>query len=343
VAIVDLRSDTVTLPGEEMRRVMSSAEVGDDVFGEDPTVNRLQEISAERMGKEAAIFVPSGTMGNLVGVLLHARSGQEVIADADAHVFMYEAAGAAMVGGIQLRPIQSQRGVMHASQVRAAIRPRDDSHQPLTTLLCIENTHNRHGGVAWSIDELRSVTAVAREHGIPVHMDGARIFNAALAAGVPAAQVAAGADTITFCLSKGLGCPVGSVLCGPRALITQAERWRKMLGGGMRQAGVLAAAGIFALERMVDRLAEDHRNARTLAESLAEMAGIDCDLKRVQTNIVLAHLVAMDANRFLEECRRRGVLAVSMGGDSVRFVTHDGIDASQVQAAIQVVSEVLQG
>ena len=336
-----MRSDTLTLPTDAMRRAMAAAPLGDDVFGEDPTVNRLQEMAAERLGKEAAILVSSGTMGNLIGLLVHARRGQEVIAEADAHVFFYEAAGAAVVGGIQIRPVPTGAGVMSSEQVRDSIRPVDDAHQPTTAAVAVENTHNRHGGVAWPAQTLREVSAMAHGHGIAVHMDGARIFNAALATAMPPAELAACADTVTFCLSKGLGCPVGSVLCGSAEMIASAHRWRKLLGGGMRQAGVIAAAGVVALEEMVDRLAEDHANARTLAEALSELDGLSCDLWRVQTNIVIVRVAAMDAARFVEECRGRGLLVAAMGGDRVRFVTRYGIDAADVQAAIRIVTQVL--
>ncbi len=236
MSIIDLRSDTVTLPTADMLRAMTSAPLGDDVFGDDPTVNLLEETAADRMGKEAAVFVASGTMGNLLGLLVSARSGQEVIAEADSHLFMNEAAGAAVVGGIQVRQVPTERGVLSPAQVLAAIRPDDDDHQPLSAAVTIENTHNWHGGVAWSLDDLRCLAETARSRGLAVHPDGARIFNAAIATGADVAALAEYTDTISFCLSKGLCCPVGSVLCGPRK-IRQARRWRKMLGGGMRQAG----------------------------------------------------------------------------------------------------------
>ncbi len=337
---VDLRSDTVTLPSPEMRRAMAEAELGDDVFGDDPTVNRLQEVAAARFGKQAGLLVSSGTMGNLIGNLVSARSGQEIIADADAHVFMYEAAGAAALGGIQIRPVATEAGIMTPAQVEAAIRPRDDTHQPLTATLCIENTHNRHGGVAWGLDEMRAVTDVARANGVRVHLDGARIFNASIATGAEVRDMAALADTVTFCLSKGLGCPVGSVLMGTPEDIDQARRWRKMLGGGTRQAGVLAAAGLFALDSMVDRLADDHANARILAEGLAEMDGVELDLARVQTNLVIFTLTSMPAEEFLAGCAERGVRGGG-GGNRVRFVTHYGIKSEHVQRALEVSATVL--
>jgi threonine aldolase len=296
------------MPTPEMRRAMAEAEVGDDVFGEDPTVNRLQELAAAAMGKEAGLFVASGTMGNLLALLAQLRSGQELIADAESHVFLYEGGGMATLGGIQVRPLATERGVLTGAQVAAAVRPTDDVHQPLTGGVTIENTHNRHGGVAWPV-------AAARE-------------------------VAEPCDTVTFCVSKGLGAPVGSVLCGPGEVIERAARWRKMVGGGWREAGILAAAGVMALESGIDQLPVDHANARTLAEGLSELPGIDIDLDRVQTNLVAFRPTSMSAERFLAECAARGVKGGG-GYGRVRFVTHRGIDAEDVQRALEVCSEVL--
>lgn len=339
---VDLRSDTLTMPGPRMREAMATAELGDDVFGEDPEVNRLQEMAAERLGKEAGLFVASGTMGNLIGLLVNARAGHEVIADAESHVFLYEAGGAAMVGGIQMMPIRTEAGIISPEQIGGAIRP-DDPHHPPTAAVTFEDTHNRHGGIAWPIGALRAAAAEARRHGLAVHLDGARLFNAALAIGVDVKEIAACADTVTFCLSKGLGAPAGSVLVGPATKIKEARRWRKMLGGGMREIGMLGAAGNFALEQMVERLAEDHANARTLAEGLAEMEGIRLDLSRVQTNLVIFELAELDPKEFLAECGRRGLKGGAMGPHRVRFVTHYGVEAEDIQHALKVVDEVLAG
>jgi threonine aldolase len=338
---VDLRSDTLTMPSPAMRRAMADAELGDDVFREDPTINRLEDRAAEATGKQAAVFVATGTMGNLLGVLALARSGQEIIADADSHLFLSEGGGAAALGGIQVRQVPTATGVMDADQVRAAVRPTDDYHAPLTAAICVENTHNRHGGVVWPLESLRAMRAVADEHGLAVHMDGARVFNAAAALGVPVADIAATADTITFCISKGLGAPVGSVLCGPDDVVDRARRWRKAVGGGWREAGVLAAAGVYALDHMVDRLAEDHANARTLAEGLAELPGVRIDLARVQTNIVRFDVTEMTAREFVAGCRERGLLGGGSTGTGVRFVTHYGIEAEDVQRALAVCAEVL--
>ena len=341
MAVIDLRSDTVAMPSPEMRQAMVTAPLGDDVFGDDPTTNKLLEVAAERMGKAAAMFVPSGTMGNLIGIAINARSGEELIADADSHAFYYETGGAAAVCGVQIRPVATERGVMSPRQVEEAVRPRDDPHQPITAAITFENTHNRHGGIVWPLEDLRAASDAAHSQGLRVHLDGARIFNAAVALGVSAAKIAAAADTVTFCLSKGLACPVGSIFCGSEDDVDQARRWRKRLGGGMRQVGVLAAAGLIALDHMVDRLAEDHSNAHTLAEGLAELPGVRCDLSRVQTNLVFFDLDTVPAPAFTDECARRGLLGDWVDQHRMRFVTHYGVDAEDVQSALKICEEIL--
>jgi threonine aldolase len=341
VAVIDLRSDTVTQPTADMRRAMLTAPLGDDVMGDDPTVNQLEEVSAARMDKEAAVFLPTGTMGNLVGIAVNARQGEEVIADSESHVFLYEGAGAAAVTGVQIQQVVTPSGVMTPEQIDAAVRPRDDYHFALTAALFLENTHNRHGGIVWPLDALKAAADAARAHGIRVHLDGARIFNAAVALGVDVAKIAAQADTLTFCISKGLGCPAGSLFCGSRESVDQARRWRKRLGGGMRQTGVLAAAGLVALDTMVDRLAEDHANARTLAEGLVELPGVKCDLTRVQTNLVYFEVTGVSGAHFTEECKRRGLLGEALDPQRIRFVTHNGISATDVQSALEICQEVV--
>jgi threonine aldolase len=329
------------MPTPEMRRAMATAPLGDDVFGDDPMVNQLEEVAAARLGKEAAVFLPSGTMGNVVGVAVNTRAGEELIADAEAHVFLYEGAGAATLAGVQIRPVKTEAGVMTPAQIEAAIRPRDDFHQPLTAAVSFEDTHNRHGGVIWPLEDLRAAADVAHAHGLRVHLDGARIFNAAVASGVDVADIAACGDTVTFCLSKGLACPAGSVFCGSAESVDQARRWRKRLGGAMRQAGVIAATGLIALDTMVDRLAEDHSNARTLAEGLAELPGVRCDLSRVQTNLVFFDLDRMTGADFEEACRKRGLLGGATDANRVRFVTHYGITADDIQSTLKICEEVL--
>jgi threonine aldolase len=341
VTAIDLRSDTVTMPTPEMRQAMAMTPLGDDVFGDDPAVNELEEVSAARLGKEAAVFLPSGTMGNVVGVAVNARTGEEMIADAEAHVFLYEGAGAAVISGVQIRPVATEAGVMSPAQIEAALRPRDDVHQPITAAVTFEDTHNRHGGIVWPLEDLRAASDAARALGLRVHLDGARMFNAAVASGTDVADIAACGDTVTFCLSKGLACPAGSMFCGSAEAVDQARRWRKRLGGAMRQSGVIAATGLIALETMVDRLAEDHANARTLAEGLAELPGVTCDLSRVQTNLVFFDLENIRGADFEAECRRRGLLGGATGPHRVRFVTHYGITAEDIQSTLRICEEVL--
>ena len=320
---------------------MATAPLGDDVFGDDPMVNRLEEVAAARLGKEAAVFLPSGTMGNVIGVAVNTRPGEEMIADAEAHVFLSEGAGAAAISGVQIRPVATEAGVMSPAQIEAALRPRNDFHQPITAAVSFEDTHNRHGGVVWPLEDLRAASKTARANGLRVHLDGARMFNASVAGRTDVADIAACGDTVTFCLSKGLGCPAGSVFCGTADAVEQARRWRKRLGGGMRQAGVIAATGLIALETMVDRLAEDHSNARTLAEGLSELPGVRCDLTRVQTNLIFFDLERMRGANFEEECRQRGLLGGATGPHRVRLVTHYGITAEDIQSTLRICEEVL--
>lgn len=341
---VDLRSDTLTQPTPEMRHAMLAAPLGDDVFGEDPTVNRLQDLAADLLGKEAGLFVSSGTMGNLLGLLVHPGRGDEVIADSASHVLHSEGGGLAALANVQIREVPAERGVIAPEQLREALRPPStDLVQLRTAAVCVENTHQAHHGAPWPLDALRRLANTARELRLGVHMDGARVFNAAVATGMPARAIAACADTVTFCLSKGLGCPVGSVLVGPRDAIDEARRWRKMLGGATRQAGVLAAAGIFALTRLVDRLAEDHGNARLLAEGLVDIDGLRCRPELVQTNIVFAEVVTMPVDAFVEECRRRGLLVRRSGWRRFRMVTHLGIARKDVEHSLGVMRDVAAG
>lgn len=331
--IIDLRSDTVTLPSDEMRRAIFDAPLGDDVMGEDPTVKRLEAMAAERAGKEAAVLVSSGTMSNLVAIMAQCARGEEAICGSEAHVFQYEVAGAAGVAGVQLRTVANDaRGRMAPADVEAAIRGAN-VHWPRTAMLCLENTHNRCSGAAISAEETDELAAIARQHGASVHIDGARIFNAALAQGTTVARLAEAADTIGFCLSKGLGAPVGSVLCGPGEVIARARKARKMIGGGMRQAGIIAAAGIYALDHMIERLAEDHANARALARGLAALPMVDVDPASIDSNIVIA--AVEDETAFLRALKRTGVLAGTPRRGNVRFVTHYGISAGDIDDALE--------
>ncbi|MCX7750528.1 MAG: low-specificity L-threonine aldolase [Candidatus Bipolaricaulota bacterium] len=342
--VIDLRSDTVTLPTAAMRAAMAAAEVGDDVYGEDPTVRALEERAAELLGTEAALFVPSGTMGNQVAIACHTRPGQEVIVEASSHIYNVELGTMARFSGVQPRVIPGERGVFTPAQVEAAIRP-DLYYLAPTGLVCLENTHNAAGGRIWPVGGAREILALAHRRGIPVHLDGARIFNAAVALGLPARELAHGFDSVMFCLSKGLGCPVGSLLCGSGAFIAEARRVRKALGGGMRQAGILAAAGLYALEHHVDRLAEDHEHARLLAEGLAQIPGLS--VVPPETNIVLIRIErGPDAATLCARLRARGVLASPAGAGTspreVRMVTHLGISRRDVARTVDLVAEELR-
>jgi threonine aldolase len=341
---IDLRSDTVTKPTPEMREAMAKAEVGDDVYGDDPTVNRLQEMAAEMTGHEAGLFVASGTMGNLSAVLAHCQRGDEVILGKDAHTYRYEAGGISVLGGVHSCQLPNQLdGSIALDDIEGAIRA-DDPHQPITRLIALENTHNRCGGTVQSVEYTRQVLGFAHARGLKVHLDGARVFNAAVALGVDVRELTALVDSVTFCLSKGLSAPVGSVLCGDREFIKKAHRIRKMLGGGMRQVGVLAAAGIVALEKMVPRLGEDHARARTLAEGLSENRGLVLDAGTPATNMVFMNLaedVPMSADEVAEKMKERGVLVGVSGARRFRLVTHCWINDDGVNKAVAAFGEVL--
>ncbi len=342
--IIDLRSDTVTHPTPSMRRAMAAAEVGDDVYGEDPTLNRLEERAAELMEREAGLFVPTGTMGNQVAIHLHTRPGCEVVGEAGSHVFNFEMGAMAALSGALPRPIPTPDGILEPDQVAAAIQPRAGYRTP-TRLLVLENSHNLAGGRVTPLERMRELVAVARDHGIPVHLDGARIHNAAAALGIGAAELARGCDTVMFCLSKGLAAPVGSILVGDADAIAEARRIRKLFGGGMRQAGILAAAGLVALDEMLPRLAEDHRTARRLAERIAEAPGVDLDPASVETNIVFFSVspsAALDAAGLVARLRERGILANALGADRVRMVTHYEISLEDVEIAGEAVQELLR-
>lgn len=334
----DFRSDTVTRPSAGMRAAMASAEVGDDVFGDDPTVKRLEARVADIIGKEAGLFVPSGTQSNLIGLMTHCERGDEYIVGQQAHCYRWEAGGAAVLGSIQPQPLENAAdGTIALADIEAAIKP-DDPHFARTRLLALENTI---GGKILPTDYVQAATALARKHGLACHLDGARAFNAAVALGVPLAQLAQPFDTVSVCLSKGLGAPVGSVLVGSQATIARARRWRKMLGGGMRQAGILAAAGLYALEHNVDRLAEDHANARTLAEGLAKLPGLT--VTAPDTNIVFVNVEASIAPAFAAHLAQHGIGVVSAyGATRQRWVTHLDVDAKAVDDALSIASQFLQ-
>jgi threonine aldolase len=345
---IDLRSDTVTQPTPAMREAMYRAEVGDDVYGEDPTINRLEALAAEAVGKEAALFVPAGTMGNAIALLTHCRRGDEIIMGARSHTYLYEVGGAARLNGSPARPVPNlPDGTLDRAALARAFLG-DDVHEARTGLLCLEDTHNMCGGRVLSPETLRELAAPARARGLPVHLDGARLFNAAVALGLPASALAAEVDSVMFCLSKGLSAPVGSMLAGSRAFIEEARRGRKLLGGGMRQAGILAAAGIVALSEMVERLAEDHANANRLALGLAEIPGLLIEPETVETNILFfgvrgAEEQPGDVAPVVAAAAREGILL--SGGDDgrVRAVTHDGITAEDVDAAVAAIARAMGG
>ena len=341
--MIDLRSDTVTRPTPEMREAMASAEVGDDVYGEDPTVNRLEREAAEVFGREAAIFVPTGTMGNQIAIRLHTQHGQEVICEARSHVLDWEMAMTAAFSGCQARTVAAERGILTWSHIKPAIGAKI-YYRAQTALITLENTHNMAGGTVTPPAVMEEIWSGAREAGLPVHLDGARVFNAAVALGMDVAKLTRGFDTVMFCLSKGLGAPVGSMLVGSRAAMEQARVHRKALGGGMRQAGVLAAAGLIALHEMPKRLGEDHAHARVLAEAVAgQREKAEIDLEAVQTNIVIFTLRnGGDAAAFTGALKHMGVLASAIGPHSVRFVTHYDVDRVACERAAGIVVEQLQ-
>ncbi|MGE5381185.1 MAG: low-specificity L-threonine aldolase [Methylocystaceae bacterium] len=342
--MIDFRSDTVTEPTEEMREAMSKAAVGDDVYGDDPTINRLEEMTAAMVGKEAGLFVPSGTMGNLVALLTHTHPGEEIILGAESHIYYYEVGGLARLAGVLPRLFDDRSGSVNADMVKSMFRA-PNLHLPETSLICLENTHNRGGGTIISPKTMQEIYELAQEHRLPVHLDGARIFNAAVGSNLPVTAFTRYADTVNVCLSKGLSAPVGSVLTGSRNFINLARRRRKLVGGGMRQAGIIAAAGIVALETMIDRLADDHRHARQLAEGLQGLPGIDLDMAGVQTNMVAFSISkpGFTSDTFLTELGKYNIQAGSPGVGRIRMVTNRHISDDDVTQTISAVGEILAG
>jgi threonine aldolase len=340
--MIDLRSDTVTKPTPAMRRAMADADVGDDVYGEDPTVNRLQQRAAEIFGKDAALFVPTGTMGNTIGIKMQTNHGEEVICDARSHILDWELSMTAWFSGCLLRTIETDNGILTWDRIASKLRP-DGPHCAPTTLLEIENTHNMCGGVVYPQDVLDDICDRAHAVGMKVHMDGARVFNAAAAAGTPVKRICERVDSVNFCLSKGLGAPVGSILVGGKEAIARGHKLRKRLGGGMRQVGVLAAAGLIALEEMPGRLSEDHANARYLAEEGAKIPGIAIDASKVETNIVIYDVAGTGKStaEISAALKSRGVLMNGVGGTRLRAVTHYDVTRSQCETAIAALREVL--
>lgn len=335
---IDLRSDTVTKPTASMREAMKMAEVGDDVYGEDPTVNALEKKSARIFQKEAALLFPTGTMANQAAIMAHTNHGDEVIIEENMHMFMFEVAGLAYLSGVQARLLSSDKGALAPEDIIGSIRP-ENIHFPETTLMCLENTHNMHGGTVLTKQEVDAVAEVGKKHGIPLHMDGARIFNAATHLDVNVSELTQGCDSLMFCLSKGLSAPIGSVLVGSNDFIQRARKCRKILGGGMRQAGTIAACGNIALDEMVNRLNEDHHNAEKLAEALETIPWVDIDLSRVQTNIVRFNLDTdyIDGASFIKRLAKDGVKANLLGSNGIRMVTHKDVGEEDIKAAIQII------
>lgn len=339
---VDLRSDTVTQPTQEMREAMYRAEVGDDVYGEDPTVKKLEEVGAKKLGFQAGLFVASGTMGNLVALLAHTQKGDEVFLEEESHIYYYEVGGMAALGGLQPRLLKGERGKLTPEIIRQYDRG-SNIHFPVPTLLCIENTHNRGGGSVYTPQEVSAVVDCAHQLGMKVHVDGARIFNAAVACGCDVKEVVKGTDSVQFCLSKGLGAPMGSLLVGSRDFINRSRKWRKMLGGGFRQIGIMAAAGLVAMETMVERLAEDHRLAKKLALGLAEIPFIHVKPAEVETNIVVAYLNENIINvpQFVAGINKHGIRANGYGANRVRFVTNKDVNEADIDYTLEVLSKLV--
>lgn len=340
--LIDLRSDTVTRPSAAMRTAMAAAAVGDDVYGEDPTINLLQSRVANLLGKEAGLFVPSGTMSNQIAIKCHTQPGDEIICEQDCHLFNYEASGPAVNSFVMPRPIKGTRGVMPLPDVIKAIRP-DNIHAGRTTLITVENTHNRAGGAIYPLEEIIKLRQVAQERHIALHLDGARLWNAAVATGIPVAQWCQYFDSVSVCFSKGLGAPVGSVLCGTREFISRALRWRKILGGAMRQAGILAAACLYALDNNIERLKEDHTNARLLAEGLQRLPGLEVHPEEIQTNMVMIYVrhSQLDPARLSQLLAQEGVLINAIDHERLRAVTHLDVNKEQIEMAITLFKKVL--
>ncbi|MDT8860108.1 low-specificity L-threonine aldolase [Alkalihalobacillus sp. MEB130] len=338
--MIDLRSDTITKPTEAMRKAMYEAEVGDDVYNEDPTISQLEELAADLLGKEKALFVTSGTQGNQIAVLSHCVPGNEVLLEKDSHIFYYEGGAISAFAGVQTRTISSINGAMDSADVQSAIRG-NDIHEPETGLICLENTHNRAGGAIVPISNMEAIFNVATKAHVPIHLDGARLFNAAVAEGKTVKEFTQFTSTVQICLSKGLGAPVGSIIAGSHEFITKARKWRKRLGGGLRQAGVLAAPGIIALTEMVDRLAVDHQHAQHFAEGVKNITGISV-INAVDTNIVLVDTTAkgITSKEYIERLKEEGILAVSFGPTTVRFTTHYDVTKEQIEQALVALQKI---
>ena len=339
--MIDLRSDTVTKPSPAMREAMANAEVGDDVYGEDPSVNRLEQMAAALLGKDAGLFVPSGVMGNQLSICLHTRPGDEIIVESTSHLIRYEGGSASSLSGVQLTCVPGRRGILAVEQVKAAIR-KADVHNPPTTLLCLEQTHNCGGGSVYPLSRIQELAELARSHQLAIHLDGARLFNAVVATGISAKDYAQSFDTVSFCLSKALGAPVGSIIVSDNERIRKLRRIRKMFGGGMRQAGILAAAGIYALENHIARLGEDHQHAQRLAKILTTISKVRCQPSEVETNMILFQVEdeVRTTEEILAQCREAGVLLNAVGDRAFRLVTHLDVSTDDIEEAGRIFTKM---
>lgn len=339
--IIDLRSDTVTLPTIEMKQAIMRAKLGDDVFKEDPTVNKLEELAAKKTGKQAALLVTSGTQANLISLMANTNHGEQVILEAQSHIYWYEVGGISSIAGLFPKTVKSQNGAPNPDKIQAAIVPKD-IHFPKPSLICLENTHNRHGGTVIKPQQIQAISNIARNNKLGLYMDGARIFNAAVALGVDVKKITQHVDNLMFCLSKGLSCPVGSLIAGSKDFIVKARKIRKVLGGGMRQAGIIAAPGIIALETMIDRLKDDHDNANHLANQLSTIPGISINQKRVQTNIVMFDIanLGLPEDTFIKDLEKENILALSLGKNQIRMVTHRGIEKEHIDRTINAIANI---
>ncbi len=338
--MIDLRSDTVTRPTEAMRQAMLAAEVGDDVYGEDPMVNLLQSQVAQMLGKEAGLFVPSGTMSNQLAIRSHTEPGAEVICEYDSHIFNYEGAGPSLLSGVQLHTLKGEHGILSPGAIESAFRPKDH-HYAQTALVVLENTHNRAGGVVYPLSVIEEISKLARSQDYAMHLDGARLMNAVIASGIDPVAYAAPFDSVSLCLSKGLGAPVGSILVGSSKFIEKAHRFRKVFGGGMRQIGMLAAAGLYALEHHVERLSEDHRRAKILAETCQELGCLEDDLAWTQTNIVVVRIKQGNANERVDRFKDEGLLCGAVNDHQIRLVTHLDFNENQLDRAVNILKKVM--
>ncbi len=338
--MIDLRSDTVTKPSEQMRKAMYQAEVGDDVYKEDPTINKLEEYTAELLGKEAALFVTSGVMGNQICLNVHTQPGEEVICEADAHIFQYESGSPAALSGIQLYPVKGENGIILSEQVEPLIRPESAYYMPKTKVVEVENTHNRAGGTIYPIENIKELKKLVTKYNLKFHLDGARLWNASATTGIKVSEYASYFDSVSVCLSKGLGAPVGSVIAGSKNFITKAFRVRKGWGGGMRQAGILAAAGLYALKNNFTRLAEDHQKAKILAGAIAGINSLEIDLNNVQTNIIIFKPKNISVDDALTKCREKGLLLSVGQVGTLRAVTHLDVDLKDIDKAANILKEV---